>query len=206
MFIISYFFTSLCILYLWINYNIMALTPSNMLSLGTKAPDFTLYDTITSQYYSLEQVRGENATVIMFICNHCPYVKHVQPEIVRLARDYQKENVGFAAISSNDVENYPEDSPELMRKEAQKLNYPFPYLYDETQDVARAYHAACTPDFYVFDKDLKLAYRGQLDDSRPGNEKSLTGKDIRAALDDIINGNPVSEKQIPSQGCNIKWK
>jgi peroxiredoxin len=184
----------------------MALTPSNMLPLGTKAPDFTLYDTITAQQYNLEQVRDENATVIMFICNHCPYVKHVQPELVRLARDYQKENVGFVAISSNDAESYPEDAPELMRKEAQKLNYPFPYLYDETQDVARAYHAACTPDFYVFDKDLKLVYRGQLDDSRPGNQKPLTGKDIRAALDDILHGNPVSEDQIPSQGCNIKWK
>jgi peroxiredoxin len=184
----------------------MALTPSNMLPLGTKAPDFTLYDTITAQQYNLEQVRDENATVIMFICNHCPYVKHVQPEIVRLARDYQKENVGFVAISSNDAGSYPEDAPELMKKEAQKLNYSFPYLYDETQDVARAYHAACTPDFYVFDKDLKLVYRGQLDDSRPGNQKPLTGKDIRVALDDILHGNPVSEDQIPSQGCNIKWK
>lgn len=184
----------------------MALTPSNMLPLGTKAPDFTLYDTITSQQYNLDQVKGDNATVIMFICNHCPYVKHVQPEIVRLAHDYQEKNIGFAAISSNDAENYPEDSPEMMRKEAQKFNYTFPYLYDEAQDVARAYHAACTPDFYVFDKDLKLIYRGQLDDSRPGNEKPLTGKDIRAALDDILNGNPVSEEQVPSQGCNIKWK
>lgn len=184
----------------------MALTPSTMLPLGTKAPDFKLQDAITAQQYSLDQVNGINATVVMFICNHCPYVKHVQPEIIQLVKDYYDEGVGFVAISSNDIENYPEDSPEMMRKEAQRLNYTFPYLYDETQHVARAYHAACTPDFYIFDNDLELVYRGQLDDSRPGNEKPLTGKDIRAALDDILNGNPVSEDQVPSQGCNIKWK
>ena len=184
----------------------MSLTPSNMLPLGTEAPDFKLFDSITGQQYTLDQVKGGEATVVMFICNHCPYVKHVQPEIVRLAQDYQDKNIGFVAINSNDVEQYPEDAPNLMRKEAQRLNYTFPYLFDETQDVARAYLAACTPDFYVFDKDLKLKYRGQLDDSRPGNEKPLTGKDIRSALDDILHDNPVSENQVPSQGCNIKWK
>lgn len=184
----------------------MSLTPSKMVELGTLAPEFELRDTITGQNVSFDDIKGEKATVVMFICNHCPYVKHVQPELVRLATDYQNEGVGFVAISSNDVEKYPEDSPDLMQKEAQKWNYPFPYLYDETQSVAHAYEAACTPDFYIFDKDKKLAYRGQLDDSRPGNEKPLTGKDMRAALDDLIHDNPVNEEQIPSQGCNIKWR
>ena len=177
-----------------------------MLPLGTKAPPFQLKDAVTERTMSLEDTRGEKATVIMFICNHCPYVKHVQSELVKLAEDYIPEGVKFVAISSNDVENYPEDSPELMKEEAKKWGYPFPYLYDETQAIARAYDAACTPDFYIFDDDLKLVYRGQLDDSRPGNEKSLTGEDMRAALDDLLAGNPISEKQIPSQGCNIKWK
>lgn len=184
----------------------MALTPSNMLPLETEAPPFQLPDAVTERTMSLEELKGEYATVIMFICNHCPYVKHVQPELVKLAEDYIPEGVKFVAISSNDIDHYPEDAPELMKEEAKKWGYPFPYLYDETQAVARAYDAACTPDFYIFDKDLKLVYRGQLDDSRPGNEKELTGKDLRAALDDILNGNPVAEKQIPSQGCNIKWK
>lgn len=184
----------------------MALTPSKMLPLGTSAPDFQLTDTITFQEYSLQDLKGDKGTVIMFICNHCPYVKHVQPELVRLAKDYMDKGISFVAISSNDVERYPEDRPELMQKEAQKWGYPFPYLYDETQEVAKTYDAACTPDFFIFDKDLKLVYRGQLDDSRPGNEKPLTGKDMRAALDDMVKGNPVSENQIPSQGCNIKWK
>lgn len=184
----------------------MALTPSNMVDLGTKAPNFRLPDTLTGQQVSLDEVRGEKATVIMFICNHCPYVKHVQPELVNLASEYYPKGVNFVAISSNDVENYPEDSPELMKKEAQRWEYPFPYLYDEDQKVAQAYEAACTPDFYIFDSDDELLYRGQLDESRPGNEKPLTGKDIREALDDIIKGNPVNEDQVPSQGCNIKWK
>ncbi|MTI20744.1 thioredoxin family protein [Fulvivirga sp. RKSG066] len=184
----------------------MSLTPSNMLPLETEAPSFNLPDAITERNMSLEDIKGETATVIMFICNHCPYVKHVQPEIVKLAEDYIPEGVKFAAISSNDVENYPEDSPELMKEEAKKWGYAFPYLYDETQAVARAYDAACTPDFYVFDKDLKLVYRGQLDESRPGNEKELNGKDLRNALDDLLKGNPITEDQIPSQGCNIKWK
>lgn len=184
----------------------MALTPSNMLPLQTEAPPFKLVDAVSERTMSHEDVKGEKATVIMFICNHCPYVKHVQPELVKIAEDYIPEDVKFVAISSNDVENYPEDSPELMKEEAKKWGYPFPYLYDETQAVARAYDAACTPDFYVFDKDYKLVYRGQLDDSRPGNEKELNGKDLRAALDDLLQGNPITEDQIPSQGCNIKWK
>lgn len=184
----------------------MALTPSNMLELGTLAPGFELKDTITEQIYSFDDVKGDKATVVMFICNHCPYVKHVQPELVRLAKDYQDKGVGFVAINSNDIEKYPEDSPELMKMEARKWGYPFPYLFDETQTVAHVYNAACTPDFYIFGSDKQLVYRGQLDDSRPGNEKPLTGKDIRNALDDLVKGNPVSEEQVPSQGCNIKWR
>lgn len=184
----------------------MARTPSNMLPLGTPAPDFKLLDTISGKTLSLSELKSNQATVIMFICNHCPFVKHVDAGIVSLAEDYQAKGVSFIAISSNDVENYPQDSPELMKEEAEKVGYTFPYLYDETQAVAKAYDAACTPDFYVFDKDLKCAYRGQLDDSRPGNDKPVTGKDLRAALDEILEGKEVSAPQIPSLGCNIKWK
>ncbi|GHE74586.1 thioredoxin family protein [Roseivirga thermotolerans] len=184
----------------------MARTPSNMLPLGTPAPDFKLPDTISGKSLSLAELKSDKATVIMFICNHCPFVKHVDEGIVSLAKDYQAKGVSFIAISSNDVENYPQDSPELMKEEAEKVGYTFPYLYDETQQVAKAYDAACTPDFYVFDADLKCAYRGQLDDSRPGNGKPVTSKDLRAALDEILEGKPVSTPQIPSLGCNIKWK
>ena len=184
----------------------MARTPSNMLPLGTLAPDFTLLDTVSGKTVSLDELKSDKATVIMFICNHCPFVKHVDEAIVSLAKDYQAKGVSVIAISSNDVENYPQDSPELMKEEAEKVGYTFPYLYDETQEVAKAYDAACTPDFYVFDKDLKCAYRGQLDDSRPGNDKPVTGKDLRAALDEILEGKEVSAPQIPSLGCNIKWK
>ena len=184
----------------------MARTPSTMVALGTVAPDFNRPDTVSGKTLSLENVKGTLATVIMFICNHCPFVKHVNPELVKLANDYQHRGIGFVAISANDVINYPDDSPELMAKVANQLKYPFPYLYDESQDVAKAYDAACTPDFFIYDKALRLVYRGQLDDSRPGNEIALTGKDIRNALDCIINDQPVSEQQKPSIGCNIKWK
>lgn len=184
----------------------MALTSSTMMPLGTVAPQFQLPDVISERTYSLDDLKSDKATVIMFICNHCPYVKHVQSELVKMAEDYIPEGVKFIAISSNDVENYPEDSPELMRAEARKWGYPFPYLYDETQIVAKAYDAACTPDFYIFDSAKKLIYRGQLDDSRPGNGKPLTGKDLRGALEDYLKGNPIAEDQIPSQGCNIKWR
>lgn len=184
----------------------MARTPSNMLPLGTSAPEFKLPDTISGKTLSLNELKSDKATVIMFICNHCPFVKHVDEGIVSLAKDYQAKGVSFVAISSNDVENYPQDSPELMKEEAEKVGYTFPYLYDKTQAVAKAYDAACTPDFYVFDKDLKCAYRGQLDDSRPGNGKPVTGQDLRAALDEILEGKEVSAPQIPSLGCNIKWK
>ncbi len=184
----------------------MALTPSKMIDLGTRAPDFTLPDTVSGRDVGLQQLKSSVATVVMFICNHCPYVKHVNDGLVELANDYITEGVAFIAISSNDVDEYPEDAPDKMREVAQKFQFPFPYLFDEIQEVAKAYDAACTPDFYIFDKNLKLVYRGQLDDSRPGNEIPVTGKDIRTALDDILDDNPVSENQKPSVGCNIKWK
>lgn len=184
----------------------MAVTPSNMMPLGTIAPDFTLPDTVTGRMMSLRELKSDIATVIMFICNHCPFVQHVQHELVRLANDYQPKGISFIAISSNDVVGYPDDAPDKMKEVAQRLGYPFPYLYDETQEVAKAYDAACTPDFYIFDKDLKCVYRGQLDDSRPGNLIPVTGRDIRAALDSILRGEPVNPDQKPSVGCNIKWK
>jgi peroxiredoxin len=184
----------------------MSLTPSTMLPLGTPAPAFSLPDTVSGKTLSLHDARGKQATVVMFICNHCPYVKHVQQELVRLAKDYQPRNAGFVAISSNDVGSYPEDGPDRMKATAKQLGYPFPYLYDESQEVARAYQAACTPDLFVFDRDLKLVYRGQLDDSRPGNKVPVSGKDLRAALDAVLAGQRVSADQKPSVGCNIKWK
>ncbi|MCO6358733.1 thioredoxin family protein [Roseivirga pacifica] len=184
----------------------MARTPSNMLPLGTQAPDFSLLDTISGKKVSLNELKSDKATVIMFICNHCPFVKHVDAGIVALAKDYQAKGVAFIAISSNDVQNYPQDGPDLMKEEAEKVGYTFPYLYDETQAVAKAYDAACTPDFYIFDAEMKCAYRGQLDGSRPGNGVPVTGSDMRAALDEILDGKPVSAQQIPSLGCNIKWR
>lgn len=184
----------------------MAATPSNMMPLGTKAPDFKLLDTISGKELSLQELKSDKATVIMFICNHCPFVKHVRMGLVQLAADYILKGISFIAISSNDVAGYPEDSLAEMKKVARQFGYPFPYLYDETQEVARAYMAACTPDFYVFDKNLQLVYRGQMDDSRPSNDIPVTGKDIREALDAILAGKPVSPDQKPSIGCNIKWK
>ncbi|SFF49377.1 AhpC/TSA family protein [Fontimonas thermophila] len=184
----------------------MALTASKMLPLGTRAPDFRLPDTVSGRTLALADLKSEIATVVMFICNHCPYVKHVNPELIRLARDYQKRGVAFIAISSNDAERYPEDGPEQMRRVAAQLGYPFPYLYDETQAVARAYQAACTPDLYVFNGQLELVYRGRLDGSTPGNGVPLTGADLRAALDAVLAGRPVDPDQKPSMGCNIKWR
>lgn len=184
----------------------MALTPSSMIPLGTTAPDFTLPDTVSGSSLSLMQLKGEKATVVMFICNHCPYVKHINPELVKLGADYKSKGVGFIAISSNDVASHPDDAPDKMKQVAQAQEYPFPYLYDETQDVARSYDAACTPDFYVFDAGLKLVYRGQLDGSRPSNQTPLNGKDLREALDNVLAGKEVSPYQRPSIGCNIKWK
>ncbi len=186
----------------------MALTPSNMMNLGTPAPDFRLPDVLSGKEAALEDLRGERATLIMFICNHCPYVIHVMPEIMRVAGEFQPRGVGVIAISSNDVEAYPRDSPEKMQDFGTEWKMDFPYLYDETQAVARAYDAACTPDFYLFDHKMKLVYRGRLDDSRPREEnpKPLTGKDLRGALNALLSGEPLSEIQFPSMGCNIKWK
>ncbi len=184
----------------------MARTPSNMIPLGTVAPDFSLPDTVSGKTLSLSELSSNKATVVMFICNHCPFVVHINEELVKLANDYIPQEVSFVAISSNDVENYPEDSPEKMTEQAKNFGYPFSYLYDETQSVAKAYGAACTPDFYIFDGELKLVYRGQLDDSRPGTDIPVTGADIRQALDSILANEPVCSSQQPSMGCNIKWK
>ena len=184
----------------------MARTPSTMVALATTAPGFILPDTVSAKQISLSEVKGDLATVIMFICNHCPFVKHVNNEIVRLANDYKNKGIGFVAISSNDAANYPEDAPELMKETAIQLQYPFPYLYDETQEVAKAYHAACTPDFFIYNYKPELVYRGQLDDSRPGNGIPVTGKNIRQSLDCLLNDLPVPSAQRPSIGCNIKWK
>ena len=186
--------------------SIMALTESNMLALGTKAPYFELEDVRSGKPINLDDVASDVATVVMFICNHCPYVIHVNPEITRVANHYHEKGVSFVAISSNDVENYPEDSPDKMAIVAKVLKYTFPYLYDESQNVAKDYDAACTPDFYVFDRNLELVYRGQLDGSRPGNGVSLSGADLRAALDAVIAREAVHPIQQPSAGCNIKWK
>ncbi|MFD0796937.1 thioredoxin family protein [Maribacter chungangensis] len=184
----------------------MARTESKMLALGTKAPSFSLWDTVSGTKLDLQRTTGTKGTVIMFICNHCPFVKHVNPEISKLAKDYQAKGIGFIAISSNDIVNYPQDNPELMKITAREAGYTFPYLYDDTQEVARAYDAACTPDFYLFDAALKLVYRGQLDDSRPENGIPVTGKDLRVAMDALLTGNPITTDQKPSIGCNIKWK
>ncbi len=188
------------------NVSAMVLTPSSMMPLGTTAPDFTLPDTLSGEDVSLESVRGEVATLVMFICNHCPYVKHVAAELARLGQDYAGPGVGVVAISANDAESYPDDGPEKMAETAREAGYEFPYLYDQAQQVAKAYGAECTPDFFIFDGELKCVYRGQLDDSRPGNGEPVTGRDIRDALDALIAGESVDADQKPSVGCNIKWK
>lgn len=184
----------------------MAKTASSMLPLGTIASAFCLKDVVSGKNISLDKDASKIGTVILFICNHCPYVKHVNPELVKLANDYIPKGIRFIAINSNDASQYPEDSPAYMRTIAQELNYPFPYLYDETQEVAMAYQAKCTPDFFVFDKNNALVYRGQLDDSRLGNNIPLSGKSIRTALDCVLSNTPVTiDDQRPSLGCNIKW-
>ncbi len=183
----------------------MVQTASTMLPLGTAAPDFTLPDATGTQV-SLSDFDGAKALLVMFICNHCPFVKHVREQLAALGAEYQEKGVGVVAIMSNDVTLHPDDSPEKMEDEVRQVGYTFPYLYDETQEVAKAYRAACTPDFFVFDGERKLAYRGQLDDARPGNDKPVTGADLRAALDAVLAGAPVPEPQKPSIGCNIKWK
>jgi peroxiredoxin len=183
----------------------MALTPSTMLPIGTTAPAFRLSDT-DGQSVSLDDFKGAPALLVIFLCNHCPYVKHVRHDLARLGKEYQAKGVAIVGISSNDVSTHPDDGPAMMAKEKAAVGYTFPYLYDESQDVALAYQAACTPDFYVFDKDQKLVYRGQMDGSRPGNPIPVTGKDLRSALDAVLAGKPVSPDQRPSLGCNIKWK
>ncbi len=184
----------------------MPVTPSIMLPLNTVAPDFELFDVMSNENCSLNSLKAKQGTVIMFICNHCPFVKHVRQELAKLATEYKKRGISFIAINSNDVANYPEDSPERMKVFIQEIGNPFPYLYDETQKVARAYYAACTPDFFVFDGTMKCVYRGQMDDSRPGNDIPVTGSDLRLALDNLLANKPIPENQKPSMGCNIKWK
>ncbi|MDT0551778.1 thioredoxin family protein [Urechidicola vernalis] len=184
----------------------MARTPSNMIPLNSMASNFNLLDTISGEFKDLNNLKGPKGTVLFFICNHCPFVIHVNDELVKLANDYLVKGIQFVAISSNDVENYPQDSPELMKMQGDILKYPFPYLYDETQEVAKAYDAACTPDCYLFDDELKLVYRGQLDDSRPGNGMPVTGVDMRNALDCLLAEKENTKPQKPSIGCNIKWK
>lgn len=185
----------------------MAYTESNMLPLGTPAPDFALPEPATGKIISLNDIPSGTATVVMFLCNHCPYVLYINPEIVRIVAEYGPRGVAFVGINSNDAETHPEDAPEKMGPHALETGYTFPYLYDESQEVARRYDAACTPDFYVFDADRRLFYRGQLDDSRPKrNPVPSTGADLRAALDAVISGSPAPALQRPSGGCNIKWK
>ncbi len=184
----------------------MALTPSNMLPLGTPAPDFRLKDTNSNFHYSYNDLKGRKGTIVMFICNHCPFVKHVIDEIVKIANDYRVQGIGVIAISSNDAVQYPQDGPDMMTEFAFAHKMDFPYLYDESQETAKAYDAACTPDFYLFDAGSKLFYRGQLDDSRPGNNIPLSGSDLRNAIDAMIYNRVIAEPQKPSIGCNIKWK
>ncbi|RLJ64405.1 peroxiredoxin [Lacinutrix venerupis] len=184
----------------------MARTESNSFENGTLAPEFSLEDVVTGKTMNLQQLKGKNGTVIMFICNHCPFVVHVNKQLVEIANNYLKKGISFIAISSNDAKAYPQDRPELMKQVAANLKYPFPYLYDETQEVAKAYDAACTPDFYVFNADLKATYHGQLDNSRPENGITVNGEDLRKAIDAILNNEPPLENQKPSLGCNIKWK
>lgn len=183
----------------------MALTPSTMLPLGTAAPDFRLPDT-SGKIVSLSDFENAPALLVIFMCNHCPYVKHVRDGLARLAKEYQARGVAVVGINANDVEKYPDDSPERMREEVRAAGYTFPYLYDATQEVAKAYRAACTPDFFVFDRQQRLVYRGQMDDSRPNSGKPVTGSDLRAALDAVLEGRPIPADQKPSIGCNIKWK
>ncbi|PWJ60192.1 peroxiredoxin [Dyadobacter jejuensis] len=176
-----------------------------MMELGAKAPGFTLPDTVSGQAVSLSEWKSEVGTVVVFICNHCPYVHHINAPLVALAHRYQQKGIQFLAISSNNVETHPQDAPELMTQVAAEEGYPFPYLYDQSQEVAKAYGAECTPDFFVFDKDLACVYRGRFDDSRPQKDEA-TGSDLSQALDAFLAGRPVSQEQHPSMGCNIKWK
>lgn len=184
----------------------MALTASTMLPLNTKAPDFYLPDVVFSETISLSNFTDKKALLVMFICKHCPFVKHIKEELAQLGKDYVNRDLGIVAISANDASNYPDDAPEQLKAMAQELGFTFPLCYDESQETAKAYTAACTPDFFLFDAEQRLVYRGQLDDSRPSNGKPVTGEDLRAAIDAVLAEKPVNSEQKPSIGCNIKWK
>src|SRR5579883_2355110 len=184
----------------------MALIASTMLPLGTQAPDFHLPNVVSGEIVSLSSFADKKALLVMFICRHCPFVKHIQQELVQLGKDFFQSDLGMIAISANDANNYPDDAPDSLKAMAIELGFKFPLCYDETQEVAKAYTAACTPDFFLFDATRKLVYRGQLDDSRPSNGKPVTGADLRAAIEAVLTGRPVSSEQRPSLGCNIKWK
>jgi peroxiredoxin len=184
----------------------MARTTSTMLALGTTAPDFSLPDVISGKTVTRDQIVGARGSLVMFLCAHCPFVQHVNQQLARLGRDYAGRGLGVVAISSNDADTYPDDAPPGLRAQASEHGFTFPYLYDETQDVARAFHAACTPDYFLFDANKKLAYRGQLDGSRPGNGIVVDGRDLRAAMDSVLAGKTVAAQQQPSIGCSIKWK
>jgi peroxiredoxin len=184
----------------------MALTASTMLPLGTQAPDFQLPDVVSGQMISLSTFAEKKALLVMFICRHCPFVKHVKAELSQLGKDYINQGLGIVAISANDVKNYPDDAPELLKAMAIELDFQFPFCYDESQETTKAYTAACTPDFFLFDAQRQLVYRGQLDESRPSNGKPVTGTDLRAAIDAVLASQPVKGEQKPSIGCNIKWK
>lgn len=184
----------------------MAKTESTMVELGTSAPDFHLKDVISENTYSLTNFSDRRALLVMFICNHCPFVVHIQKGLVDLGNEYKNSELGIVAISSNDIEQYPEDSPKKMKQQALELGFSFPYLFDETQEVAKAYQAACTPDFFLFDEERKLVYRGQFDESRPGSGIPVTGQDLRRAITAVLQGEPPLAEQRPSIGCNIKWR
>jgi len=184
----------------------MSLTPTKAVAMGFNAPDFNLADALTGNIVSFKDIKGDKGTLVMFICNHCPYVKHVIQELVNIGNNYIPKGIGIVAINSNDIVKYPDDHPDKMKTLVKELNFPFPYLFDESQEIAKAYDAACTPDFNLFDANNKCVYRGQLDGSRPGNDVTITGVDLRRALDQVLNGEKISKEQIPSIGCNIKWK
>ncbi|HAX80777.1 MAG TPA: thioredoxin family protein [Cyanobacteria bacterium UBA11372] len=184
----------------------MALTASTMLELNTKAPEFQLPDVVSGKTISLDTFAGKKALLVMFICRHCPFVKHIQTDLAQLGKDYKEKNFGIVAISANNADQYPEDAPEKLKQMAEELGFTFPFCYDETQETAKAYTAACTPDFFLFNAERKLVYRGQLDDSRPSNGIPVTGKHLRLAIETVLVDQPITQEQKPSIGCNIKWK